>query len=131
MFGTMVAAARKGDRDAILACFDKNSRVCFEELEKLSVGANDGKKHDPGAEMAEALKNARFTYGKEEIRGDTATLEVTKDGDTQTVKFKKEDGAWKVSVPELKMAVEMMKGMGAATEEGAIEKSKRIPYAGY
>jgi len=110
-FETMVAAAKTGDKDAMLACYDKETKGCFEELEKLSAEMKGGKAKDPGAEMIEGFKEATFTYGKEEIKGDAATLEVTKDGDTQTLKFKKEDGAWKLSIPEMKMAVEMMKNM--------------------
>jgi hypothetical protein len=126
-FETMVAAAKAGDKDAMMACFDKETKGCFEELEKLAGKAKGPKAQ--GADVTGKYKDAEIEYGKEEIKGDTATLEVTTDGAKQTVKFKKEDGNWKISFPEMKAAVEMMKnmpkmmegmmeGMGKAMKEG-------------
>ena len=128
-FETMVAAAKAGDKDAMMACFDKETKGCFEELEKLAAEAKGSTAKTPGPDMPGKYKDAKVDYGKEEIKGDTATLEVTTDGKKQTFKFKKEDGNWKISIPEMKMAVEMMKnmpkmmegmmkGMGDAMKEG-------------
>ena len=109
-FETMAAAARKGDKDAMAACLDKETKGYFDELEKF-VAEMKGAKKSPNGDFTTKLKEATIEYGKEEIKDNTATLEVTMDGKARTIKFTKEEGAWKVSIPELKMAVAMMKGL--------------------
>jgi hypothetical protein len=142
-FQTMVAAANAGDKDAMLACFDTKTKGYIQELETLAGESRNTKRDAPSKRLNAQFKNAKVGYGKEEIRGDAATLVVTKDGKTDTVKFRKEDGDWKISIPEMKMAVEIMrttpglmtgtgKKAGKGTEKPTREQRKRgIPYVGY
>jgi hypothetical protein len=116
-FETMRAAAEAGNKEAFLACFDEATRKGIAELEKL--GKEMAKKSPKATEGAEKgadefmakMKGSKFEYGEVKIDGDKATMDVTMDGDTETVKFAKAGGQWKISIPEIQGMVEMMKGM--------------------
>jgi hypothetical protein len=123
-FETMVAASRAADKDAMVACFDTETKGYIQRLEELTDGSEDPEGVESSNEFSAAFKDATVEYGKEEITGDTATLEITKDGEKETVAFNKEDGNWKISLPEMAMAVEMMESMPKMMEgmvEGMME----------
>jgi len=148
-FDAMMAAAKAGNKDAWLACFDKDTRESIAELEKLSkeMAAKDPKEKGEGAEdFMKMMANAKGANLK--VEGDKATMDVTAQGETKPVGFVKEAGGWKISIPEIKMAVAMMKafsgmgeammkGMGEALEKGmtegmekagkAMEKAAELP----
>ncbi len=116
-FETMRAAAEAGNKEAFLACFDEATRKGIAEMEKLgkemaekSPKATEGAEKGADEFMAK-MKGSKFEYGEAKIDGDKATMDVTMNGDTETVKFAKVDGQWKISVPEIQGMVEMMKGM--------------------
>jgi hypothetical protein len=124
-FETMVAASRAGDKDAMVACFDTETKGYIQRLEELTDGSDDTEGVESSSEFSAAFKDATVDYGAEAVEGDTATLEITKDGEKETVAFNKEDGDWKISLPEMAMAVEMMEtmpqmmeGMAEAMMEG-------------
>ena len=126
-FETMAAAARAGDKEAMVACFDKETKGYFGELEKLGAEMKGAKK-SPNGKFTSKLKDATIEYGKEEITDETAALAVTMNGKPESIKFRKEEGAWKVSIPELKMAVAMMKGLPNMMEgmmKGLADPSKK------
>ncbi|MFP4057843.1 MAG: PQQ-binding-like beta-propeller repeat protein [Candidatus Brocadiia bacterium] len=108
VFQAMVQAARADDKEAMNAHFDAKTRAALAEMEKL-VQANPQARG--GLEISSQFKDAQIDYGAETVAGQKAFLEVTVDGKAETINFVKEAGAWKISVPEVQMAVEMMKGM--------------------
>lgn len=137
---TMIAASKVGDKDALYACFDKNTREGFADMEKVAkeMAATMPKSAQQKEQGGGKIKDAKVTYGEAKIEGDKATMDVTVEGDTLPVKFVKEGGAWKISMPELKAAAAlmkamapMMKGMGGAFKKmgedmkKAIEKGKK------
>ena len=113
-FETMRAAAKAGDRDAAMACYDKETAAKMAEMEKLAKEfAADAMSTE---QMMEQAKEAKVEIGEEKIDGDTATLQVTMDGRTSTMNFVKEAGAWKIHVPmpdlsEMKEGLEKLKGL--------------------
>ncbi|NQT51646.1 DUF4878 domain-containing protein [bacterium] len=121
---TMVAAAKAGDKDAFMACFDKETREAFAELDKLAK--EKGLKGKDSSEITGKLKNAKVVFGEAKIDGDKASMPVTiDDKKEQPMSFVKEAGDWKVSIPEIKMVVGMMKGMGEAMMKGMGEAMKK------
>lgn len=130
---TMRAAAKAGDKAAVMECFCKDSRQKLDEIQKMAedfakenpelAGKMDPDKHT--REMMERSKTAQVEYGAETIDGDTATLEVTTDGKKDTAQFVREDGAWKMKLPitddqikMMKAGMEMMKKMPKGMMEG-------------
>jgi hypothetical protein len=113
-FESLMEAAKAQDSDAVKDCFTRETRGYFEELESITGGMGGGV--DQG-KFAQQFKGPEPVYGREQITGNQATLEVTVQGKTETVHFMKESGDWKISMPELKMAVQMMKGMGGQMQE--------------
>jgi phage host-nuclease inhibitor protein Gam len=108
-FEAFVAAAKSGDQEKMAACMDKPTGDAMKELMALAEEMGQGKAADP----TEEFKKTEFTCGEEKIDGGKATLQVTGNGKTQTVQFVQEDGAWKISIPELTKAVTMIKGFKA------------------
>lgn len=109
-FETMVKAAKADDKEAMMACFTEETRADMEELERLSKEM-EGKGPSQQPEITDQFKGEEPVYGKENITGDQATLEVTMQGKKESIKFIKEGGEWRVSMPEIKMALQMMKNM--------------------
>ncbi len=98
-YQTMVDSAGGDDWEAVKDCFTAETRADNERLEELS-------KEVGGTTWGENLKlNLDPTYGEEKIDGDKGTLEMSLNGESQTVHFIKEDGAWKVSFPFLKQTI--------------------------
>ena len=111
-FDKFVAAAKSGDEGKIIACMDKKTGEAMRQLLDLTKDMKkDGE--NPIEEMKKELKDATPTYGKAKIDGDKATLEVKTGSDTDTMAFVKEDGEWKITIPELAGAVEMFKAFKA------------------
>jgi len=67
--------------------------------------------------IASNFKGNNPVFGAERITGNTATLEATVNGSMDQIHFQKEGGDWKITVPELKPAIQMMKGMGGNMQE--------------
>lgn len=109
-FEEFVAAAQSGDESKMIAYLDKATGSAMRELLAIMKDTGADKKNP-----MDAFKGA-FSYGEQKIDGDKATLEVTKDGKTQTIAFTKEDGAWKISIPELQQGVKMLKGFKAMAD---------------
>jgi len=112
-FETMVKAAKAEDKEAMMGCFCEESRANFKKLEEFGekMGGPQGKQ-----EMTDKFKGEP-NYGEETIEGNKATLEVTMEEQTQPVQFVKEGGDWKISMPELGAAVQMMESMGDQMQE--------------
>ena len=110
-FEQFVAAAKGGNEDKMVACMDKDTGSAMKEVLALMKDMGADKKKNPMDEF-----KGTFSYGEQKIDGDKATLEVTKDGKTQTIAFTKEDGAWKISIPELQQGVKMLKGFKAMAD---------------
>jgi len=108
-YETMIAAAKAEDKDALMNCFTRETQADMKEIEKLSEEMGAGM--DKNQDVAEQFKDAEPVIGEEKIDGDKATLEVTLNGTKQDMPFVKEGGEWKMSIPELKMGLEMMKKM--------------------
>lgn len=111
-FETLLAAARRGDRESFLSCFDADARATFAELDKHAKERAAHQQDLAGVSLDKAIaevKAADVKYGEQTIDADAATLQITMKGRGDTVKFAKEKGRWKISVPELKMAVQMMR----------------------
>jgi len=140
---TMHAAAKAGDKDAVMACFCDDTREKFEEMRKL---AEEFAKANPALadmvnpdkqtqQMMDESKNATIEYGEEAINGDTATLVVTTNGRKDTAKFIREGGRWKIKLPitdeqvqQMKQGLEGMKNMPKGMMEGfkdAMDKRKK------
>ncbi len=129
-FDGMIAAAKSGNKDAWLASFDKETKEAITELEKLAKEMGTKQAGEKGENPGDLMKEMKEAKGANlKVEGDKATMDVTMGGETQPVQFVKEGGAWKVSIPELKAAVAMMKafkgmgegmmkGMGEAMEKG-------------
>lgn len=113
-FQSMVAAAKAEDENAMMACFSKETRADLEEMEKLADEMGGDKKEE---KFGDQFKASDPVYGAEKINGDKATLEATMKGEKEIINFVKEGGDWKISMPELKMVLKMMKGMGDSMEE--------------
>jgi hypothetical protein len=112
---TYFAAAKKGDVDAAMACFCEKVQKDWKEMKakmeeqkkKLAEKAKDDpnakkmleqmEKNDPSQEMTKEAKDLKPEYGEQKIDGDKATLKVTAKGETQTINFVKEKGAWKIA----------------------------------
>jgi hypothetical protein len=134
-FDGMVAAAKAGNKEAWQACFDKETREAIVEMEKLvkekgAKAPKAAKEESEGPEdFIKMMKEAKGANLK--VEGDKATMDVTAEGETHPMAFVKEGGSWKISVPELKLAVGMMKafsGMGEAMMKGmgeAVEKGMK------
>jgi len=119
-FETMWAAAKAGNKDAMMACFSKDCSTAMAEFEKLfatmpkEMKAGKG---TPSDDMVSMAKTGTISIGAEKIDGDKATLEVTTNGEKDTHEFIKEGGAWKLYIKELaelpieemKQAIETMK----------------------
>ncbi len=128
----MHAAAKGGDKDAFMACFDKETRETFAEIEKL---AKEGGKGKGVAEFTDKIGKSKVEFGEPKIDGDKATMSITMDGkkEKQPMQFVKEGGEWKVTIPELKMVLgmmkamgPMMKGMGEAMKKGMGDAFKKM-----
>jgi hypothetical protein len=113
-FETMIEAAKAQDKDGVMACFSKETRGYLEELERFGEEMG-GSSTD--ANMTDKFKGTMPIYGAEKITGNTATLEITIKGQRETVNFLKEGGGWKIHIPELKMIVQMMRGMGDSMQD--------------
>ncbi|MFW6161480.1 MAG: hypothetical protein ACODAJ_01855 [Planctomycetota bacterium] len=114
---TMRAAAKAGDKDAVMACFCEDTRA---KLQKMQTMAEDFAKENPELadkvdpdkqtqQMMDKAKTAKVEYGEETIDGDTATLVVITDGKQDTANFVREKGAWKLKLPITDQQIEMMK----------------------
>jgi hypothetical protein len=85
---TLHAACRAGDRQAVLACFSRESRRKIVELEEIlgQVTRLEGF-------LDTLIRNARdaeAVYGKEHVTDDEAALEYTLDGAEQAMHFVRE-----------------------------------------
>jgi len=120
-FKTMVAAAKAENKDAAMECYSKDTCMYMKELEDFAKKAGGEQKDN---EMLDQFQKIEPVYGEEKIDGDTATLAVTVDGKTESIKFVKEGGDWKVNIPELKSAVDMMKNAGDMMK-GMMEGAKK------
>lgn len=124
---TMHAAAKAGNRDGVLNCFDAASRKALTELEKaIKEVAKDvpemAKEFGGGdivAKLSEEMKKQEPKYGDEKITGETATLKMTMDKREEEVPFVREGGAWKMKLPgemptpeKIREMVKLMKAMG-------------------
>lgn len=130
---TMYAAAKAGDKDAVMACYCDDSREKIEEMRKL---AEEFAKANPAMadmvnpdkqtqQMMDESKTAAVEYGEEAIDGDTATLVVTTNGRKDTMSFVREGGRWKIKLPmtdeqlqQMKQGLERMKNMPKGVMEG-------------
>jgi hypothetical protein len=138
---TMHAAAKAGDKPAVMACFCEDSRKKLEEMEALLAEfakqnpelAEKANAQDMSKKMMAQAKDAKVEYGEEKIDGDTATLETTVDGRKDTAQFVKEKGAWKIKLPitdqqvqQMKAALEMMKKMPKGMMEGLMRMGEQM-----
>jgi len=121
-YETMWAAAKAGNKDAMMACFSDVCRSKIAELEKLMADMPAEMKEGEGdiaAKMMSEAKTAKCEIGAEKIDGDKGTLEVTTNDKKETITFIKEGGAWKMHIKELaemdieqaKKMIELMKAM--------------------
>ncbi|HUT32224.1 MAG TPA: hypothetical protein VNE39_01980 [Planctomycetota bacterium] len=128
-YETMWAAAKAGNKDAMMACFSDACRKNMAEFEKLFADMPKEMKEGKGTpsdDMISTAKTAKLELGAEKIDGDKATLEVTMAGDKETMDFIKEGGAWKVhikdlaelDIEEMKKAMEIMKNLPKGMMEG-------------
>jgi len=129
-FETMWAAAKAGNQKAMMACFSEVCRKKLDEFEKLFADfpkeMKEGKESVAGEIAAKAKQAKKVETGAEKIDGNNATLEVTTDGDKETLQFVKEGGDWKLHIPdlakmdleEMKKAVEMLKNLPKGMMEG-------------
>jgi hypothetical protein len=131
-FEAMVAAAKAGNKDAMMACFDKETREAIAELDTMAgseAAKTEGLKGKASDEFASMFKTTKVEYGEAKIDGDKATMDVTVGGKKEPTAFVKESGGWKISIPEMKAAAALMKGMkgmGEAMMKGmgeAMEKA--------
>jgi predicted small lipoprotein YifL len=112
----MRAAAMEENEDKVIACMDKATGEAMREMLKLTAEMDK----DSGSPFAK-MKGQTVSYGAETINGDKATLEVTMDGKTETFEFVKENGDWKITIPELPEAVKMLgafKALGGSMKVG-------------
>lgn len=107
---TMMQAAKAEDEDAVMACYSNETRKDFEEMKKLSEEMGHQGDDDDFSDKFQPKSDPIF--GEEKISGNTAKMTVTIDGFAHEYSFVKEGGDWKLSMPEIKMGLEMMKGMG-------------------
>ena len=99
----MWSAAKAGDRDAMLACFNKDSQAKLREMDRLlAERARDLPREAKGAttagEMMALARSARMEVGEEEIDGERATLKVRIDGRSDLIYLSKEAGTWKIDM---------------------------------
>ncbi|MBU0754839.1 MAG: hypothetical protein KJ645_06835 [Planctomycetes bacterium] len=110
----MIQAAKADDHDKVMACYTRETRCNLRELEdltrKMGGGACNGN-------LAEQFRNGIPVFGDQRINGDQASLEVTLNNSVETVQFVKEKTDWKITIPELETAVQMMRGMGGQMQE--------------
>ncbi len=103
----------KSEEDA-RAYFTKGTLKAMDEVKKLMPDVKDKK----GGQSID--KNDKWEVLKEEIKGDTAVVTVKftgsdnqkKVGTSAPIKFKKEDGSWKVDLEEeINLGLQMLKSL--------------------
>jgi hypothetical protein len=126
-FQAMLDAAKAGNRDALLSCFDGEGRNTFVAFDALVAKAAAKVPALAGKSVVEELikeakKSTAVEYGDEKIEGDKATLVVTSGGSKDTIKFIREADGWKIQVEpgdiqklkeQMPKLEEVLKGGGA------------------
>lgn len=112
---TMLEAAKADDRDGVMDCFTDETRGYLKEMEKMAEEMG-GCAQSPNM-LSQQYKCANPVIGAEHITGNRATVEATANGQKETVHLQKEGDDWKITIPELKAAVQMMRGMDGQMQE--------------
>lgn len=113
---TMLEAAKADDRDGVMNCFTDETRDYLKEMEKMAEEMGGGCAQSPNM-LSQQYKYAQPVIGAEQITGNRATVEATANGQKELVHLQKEGDDWKITIPELKAAVQMMKGMDGQMQE--------------
>jgi hypothetical protein len=89
-------------------------------LKMMELGAKNS-----GKNLDEALKEAPPTptpqFGNEKITGDTASVDITADGQTMTMPFVKEGGEWKIAMDKF---IENLQGSMGNTPSAPPDEKK-------
>ncbi|MFW6107527.1 MAG: hypothetical protein ACOC8A_02440 [bacterium] len=107
VFQTMVRAARRGDKYAMLDCFSRDTRQKMENIARI---VRDAARRSPEARqrleqmdipqrLMEMSRQVEFSYGDAQLRGERASLEIITDGNREDVNFVREGGSWKIVMP--------------------------------
>jgi hypothetical protein len=123
-FETLHAAAKAGDRNGVLNCFDEATRKVILQLEQACKDAPALKEMFEGgdivAKLSAELKKQEPKIGEEKITGEKATLKVTMDKKEEALPFVREQGAWKMrfpgELPNAEQIQDMVKKMNALSE---------------
>jgi len=139
-FQTLLEGAKAGSRERFLSCLDEASRKAMADLLKmiddLSTEFPEMKQQlgegDLFAKVAEEARKSKIETGEEKVTGDTATLEILRDGQKDTAHLVREKDAWKIKLtgeipkPEdIKKHVEQMRTLMKAMKEQA--KGEKAP----
>ena len=124
------AAAKAGDRAAVMACYTRDSQAKLLEVEKLAADLGDKLPDDSKVldVLMEKAKTVTCDFGRESVGEQRATLHVTIEGKERPVYFLKEEGVWKIEsdLPDVKTLREgaaLLKGVKAAK---AAARKKRV-----
>jgi hypothetical protein len=116
-FETMHAAAKAGDRNGVLNCFDDASRKAILDLEQAIKDVPALKEMFEGGDivgkLSAELKKQEPKIGEEKITGEKATLNVTMDKKAEDLPFVREHGAWKMRMPGEMPSADQIKDMVA------------------
>ena len=130
MFGTACnskTAAGMSPTEVFKAYYDAEAKKDFTNVKKyLSKGSIDlmeigakqqGKTLEQLMKDSPAVEGPAPQFSNEKITGDTATVDVSRQGQTVSMPFVKENGEWKIAID--KLAVSMMGGQKAPPTQSA------------
>lgn len=104
-----IDAASKKDVAAMKGYLSKKSLELMEAgAKKMNKSLDDALKEE--SNQSAPPNAADIKYGNEKVSGDSATVEMTAQGQTVTMPLVKEDGAWKIALD--KLIEEMQKQLG-------------------
>jgi len=98
-YRTMCEMAEAGHKGRVFACFDEASREKIRRIEQVAAQTR-GKSLAVASfidALVEKVRRGKLELGEERIEGDQATLEVKLNGESESVRFVKEDGKWKIA----------------------------------
>ena len=106
-YQTMVKATKSDNLNAMLDCFSNESR---EDYKKLLALASENEGDKQGEKFIDIfIEEIQFDESK--IEDDKASFEAIVDGQKHTVEFVKEDGNWKMHMPDLKDGIRFLEEM--------------------
>lgn len=119
MFGTACSKSSASPTEVFKAYYDASVKKDFatakKHLSKGSVALMEAGAKQSGKTFEEAMKDSPAEgpmpqLSNEKINGDSATVDVTADGQKAEMPFVKEDGEWKIALDKFAMGMRGTQG---------------------